>query len=126
MDGNTPALMQSEKERAPWNDNKVQERTFKMSVDCTFRKEDIEVTTDDYIPYDDEGVLCENTEFTDWKRAYEDNHYTIPELLEVLKGYLKHDLECNTASPQHSKQTLKRMLDDCDGWNTTDVWYNEA
>lgn len=125
MEGNTPALMQSEKERAPWNDNKVQERTFKMSVDCTFRKEDIEVTTDDYIPYDEEGVLCENTEFTDWKTAYEESHYTIPELLDTLKGYLKQDLEGGGAKPRHNKNALKQMLEDCDGWNMTDAWYNE-
>lgn len=128
MNGNTPTMMQSEKERAPWNEKKIPDANFRVDVDCVLFKRDVQVCTSDYIPkIDEEGYSCANTENTDWKRAYTKDHYTVPQLLEILKGYAFKDLtDDKVVKTKTQKDRLKRIIDDCDGWVLDSESYNEA
>jgi len=129
MDGNTPTMMQSEKERAPWNEKEIPERDFLVDVEYTIFKANVKVSTSDYTPdIDEEGYSCANTENTDWKSAYErDHHHTISQLLDILKGYVIKELrDDKVVKTKNHKEKLKHILDDCDGWVLDSESYNEA
>lgn len=112
---------------APYNEVGVPERDFEVDVEYVLQKKDVLVTTNDYVPEFDEetGHTDANTLETDWKKAYEDGHYTIPELLEELKNYIKEDLERYKGSSIKERQ-LKEMLEDCEGWELAGCYYHEA
>lgn len=101
---------------APYNEPIIPERDFDIDVEFVMSK-NVTVTTNDYAPeYDDEdGREYANTENTDWGNAYENSHYTIPELLSELESYIKQDLERYKGSATKERQ-LKEMLEDCQGW----------
>lgn len=128
MDGNTPTMMQSEKERAPWNEKKVPERDFPIVVVCTIYKMNAQVCTSDYIPeIDEDGDSYANTENTDWATAYKRDHYTIPQLLNILQGYVIKELrDDNVVKTKNHKDKLKHILDDCDGWILDSESYDEV
>lgn len=129
MDGNTPTMMQSEKERAPWNEKKIPERDFSVDVVCTIYKMNVQVCTSDYIPeIDEEGSSYANTENTDWATAYKrDHHHTIPQLLDILKGYVIKELrDDKVVKTKSHKDKLKHILDDCEGWILDSESYNEV
>lgn len=128
MDGNTPTMMQSEKERAPWNEKKILERDFSVDVVCTIYKINVPIGTSDYIPeIDEEGNSYANTENTDWKTAYKRDHHTIPQLLDILKGYVIKELrDDKVVKTKNHKDKLKHILDDCDGWMLDSESYNEV
>ena len=128
MDGNTPTMMQSEKERAPWNEKPIHESQFSVGSECTLYKIAIKVHTSDYIPEtDEEGYSCANTESTDWEKAYKKDHYTIPQLLDILKGYVAKELrDDKVVKTKKHKDKLKHILDDCDGWILDSESYDEV
>lgn len=128
MDGNTPTMMQSEKERAPWNEKKIPESNFLVNVEYVLFKENIKVCTSDYTPdIDEEGYSCANTENTDWRTTYKRDHHTIPQLLDILKGYVIKELrDDKVVKTKNHKDKLKRILDDCDGWILDSESYNEV
>ena len=128
MDGNTPTMMQSEKERAPWNEKKISERDFSVDVVCTICKMNVPIGTSDYIPeIDEEGNSYANTENTDWGTAYKRDHHTIPQLLDILKGYVIKELrDDKVVKTKNHKDKLKHILDDCDGWILDSESYNEV
>lgn len=125
---NYPLMSQSEWDNAPWNQSEPDDKDFFVDVEYVLQKKNVKVTTNDYKPEivnkDEEIVEPLDTSDTDWELAYGENHYTIPELLDTMKGYLKQDLE--SATPRHNKHALKRMLEDCDGWELYDKSYCEA
>ena len=54
------------------------------------------------------------------KEAYEEQEYTIPELLDYLKTYLTVDIaNCNKDSGK--KQKLQHILDCCEGWEVDET-----
>lgn len=113
---------------APYNEPVIPERDFEVDVEYVLQKKAISVTTDDYIPeYDDEtGHTDANTSETDWENVYYDNdHYTILELLDVLKGYIKQDLERYKGLARKERE-LNAMLEDCEGWELYDKSYCES
>lgn len=128
MDGNTPTMMQSEKERAPWNEKKVPEREFPVVVVCTIYKMNVQVSTSDYIPeIDEDEDSYANTENTDWATAYKRDHYTIPQLLNILQGYVIKELrDDKVVKTKNYKDKLKHILDDCDGWILDSESYDEV
>lgn len=81
------------------------------------------VVTNDYV-FEEDGVY-EDTSNTDWERAFYESHYTISELLNVLKVYLNDDLK---TAPIASDRRLRliRMLEDCEGWKTEKETYEEG
>jgi hypothetical protein len=124
---NYPHMSQSEWDNAPWNEPVIPEQDFEVDVEYVLQKKAVKVTTDDYSPEFDEetGHVDANTEDTDWENAYENSHYTIPELLSELESYIKQDLERYKGSATKERQ-LKEMLEDCQGWEMYDKSYCEA
>ena len=75
---------------------------------------------------DDEGGFyrTRETEYdfsdSDLKGAYEEQEYTIPELLDYLKAYLIADIaDCDKESGK--KQKLQHILDCCEGWEVDET-----
>jgi hypothetical protein len=104
--------MQSEEERAPWNDNiDVIEMDKAIDVEYVLQKHNVNVvtTSDDY----------------DLEECYNNNHYTILELLDVLKGYIKQDLERYKGLARKERE-LNAMFEDCEGWELYDKSYSES
>lgn len=102
--------------RAPYNEPVIPERDFDVDVEFVMRKKST-ITTNDYVlEYDDEdGREYANTENTDWESAYDaSGHYTIPELLEVLKGYVQKEIEIYKG--YRKEKDLQQILDSCEGW----------
>lgn len=124
---NYPPMSQSEWDNAPFNEPVIPEKDFEVDVEYVLQKKAVNVTTDDYIPEFDEetGHVDANTEDTDWGNAYNNSHYTIPELLVELESYIKQDLERYKGSATKERQ-LKEMLEDCQGWELYDKSYCEA
>lgn len=113
---------------APWNEPVIPDKDFEVDVEYVLQKKAVKVTTDDYRPeFDDEtGHVDANTDDTDWENAYNNSgHFTIQEMLNELKAYVKADMQ--TCSPNTCKGAhLKRLLEDCDGWELYDKSYCEA
>lgn len=123
---NLPKMSQSELEKAPFNEQSVPYRRFSIEVSYTLRKE-VVVTTDDYVQeYDYESCCpCINTEHTDWESAYLVGHYSIPQLIDQLKDYIRKDIEriSELEGMTIRVRNLQDMLDDCDNWEVVEEEY---
>ena len=78
------------------------------------------------IESDDEGGFYRTREIeydfsdSDLKGAYEEQEYTIPELLDYLKAYLIIDInECSKESGKRKK--LQHILNCCEGWKVDET-----
>lgn len=78
------------------------------------------------IESDDEGGFYRTKEIeydfsdSDLKGAYEEQEYTIPELLDYLKAYLIADInECSKESNKRKK--LQHILNCCEGWEVDET-----
>lgn len=121
---NYPAMTQSQWDAAPWNDPIIPECNFDLDVQVTLSRK-ATIKTDNYTPcVDEEGYSCANTDNTDWAQEYKEKCYTIPELLEILKGYVKQDLERYKGS-RHKEMELKEILEACDGWTVEELEVSE-
>lgn len=122
---NYPQMSQSEWDNAPWNEPSIPEKEFDVEVSFTMRKV-VTVTTDDYTPEFDEedGHIYDNTENTDWDKAYNNSCHTIQELLRELENYVKEDIERHQGCTTKVNR-LKRLLEDCQQWEIEDVNYEE-
>lgn len=115
---------------APWNQSEPDDKEFWVDVEYILQKKNVKVTTKDYRPEvvinDEEIVEPLDTSDTNWENAYEESgHLTIQELLNELKEYVKADMQ--TCSPNTCKGTyLKRVLEDCDGWELYDKEYKQS
>jgi hypothetical protein len=112
---------------APWNQSEPDDKDFFVDVEYVLQKKNVKVTTDDYIPeFDIETGYDANTDDTNWENAYNNSgHFTIQEMLDELKEYVKADMQ--TCSPNTCKGAhLKRLLEDCDGWELYDKSYSES
>lgn len=123
---NYPMMSQSEREQAPFNEPVFKERSFDIEVTYVLRK-DVSVTTDDYTLEYDYEACCEyaDTEHTDWERAYLYGHYSIPQLLDVLKEYVRKDIE-ETSKQEGMTQrvrNLRDILEECEDWEVVEEEY---
>ena len=115
---------------APWNQSEPDDKEFLVDVEYVLQKKNVKVTTKDYRPEvvinDEEIVEPLDTSDTNWENAYEESgHLTIQELLNELKEYVKADMQ--TCSPNTCKGAyLKRVLEDCDGWELYDKEYKQS
>lgn len=57
---------------------------------------------------------------TDIKGEYEREHYTIEQLLSLLKEYLTKDLIYGDS--KMSKKELQSLIQECEGWTVDEVW----
>ena len=106
--------------RAPWNEKENQERTFNVEVDCTLSNNRLKVTTQNYATYECEDWFSCEIDDDDAKSLYEEQHYTVQELLNELKQYIKKDLKACEGN-KSMERSLNRMLADCEGWITIET-----
>lgn len=111
---------------APYNEEVVQERDFEVNVTYTLAKDNIGVMTNDYVrEYDEEdGRTTYNTKDTDWEAVYEEQHYSVLQMLDLLKEYVSKELSNDVTASR--KRFLQRVLEDCDGWELVESEYEEA
>ena len=124
---NYPLMSQFEWDSAPWNQNDPEEKEFEVTVSQTLSKSTT-VTTSDYIPggyfpeteWDIDGyhtITChepDDTSDTDWKKAYNNEHYTPLGLIQEFKEML----EKNTPIPETRR---KHLIDECMNWIEDDL-----
>ena len=104
--------MQSEEERAPWNDNiDVVEMDKTIDVEYVLQKHNVNVVT--------------TSDDDDLEECYNEKHYTVLELLGELETYIKQDLARYKGS-QTKESLLNEMLRDCQGWELYDKSYSES
>lgn len=130
MNSNYPLMSQSDWDNAPWNQSEPDDKDFLVDVEYVLQKKNVKVTTKDYKPEivnkDEEIVEPLDTSDTNWEDAYNNSgHFTIQEMLDELKEYVKADMQ--TCSPNTCKGAhLKRLLEDCQGWELYDKSYSES
>ena len=115
---------------APWNQSEPDDKDFLVDVEYVLQKKNVKVTTKDYKPEvvnkDEEIVEPLDTSDTNWEDVYfNSGHFTIQEMLDELKEYVKADMQTcypNTCKGAH----LKRLLEDCQGWELYDKSYSES
>ena len=124
---NYPLMSQSEWDNAPWNQSGPEEEEFEVTVSQTLSKSTT-VTTSDYVPggyfpeteWDIDGyhtITChepDDTSDTDWKKAYNNEHYTPLGLIQEFKEML----EKNTPIPETRR---KYLIDECMNWIEDDL-----
>lgn len=122
---NYPPGLSDYSEDAPWNEPFIPEKNFEVTISQTFSKT-VTVTTDDYLPerdFDEDTGSCytyANTDETDWKQAYEEQHFKIQDLLSELKQYVLEDMK-NTGKNTGRGKHLEELLAACDGWTEDEV-----
>lgn len=123
---NYPMMSQSQWDNAPFNEPHNAERDFEVNVTYTLAKDNIGVMTNDYVPeYDEEdGSTTYNTKYTDWEAAYEEQHYSVLQMIDLLKEYVSKELSNDVTASR--KRFLQRVLEDCDGWELVESEYEES
>ena len=102
---------------APWNEREYPALGFDVEVSVQLVKT-VELHTDDYFTDTDlNGDDLEDFHTVnaghDWEADYEDECYTIPEMLEELQHMIEKELATATGT---RRNRLRRMLADCQGW----------
>jgi len=103
---------------APYNEKELPEIEVSCEVSELMVKSGVTVNTNQYAnDYDDYGHVCGRELLitrNDVKTLYEENHYTVQELLEELERRLKEDIKKPMLQADHTK--IAAMLADCKGW----------
>lgn len=107
---------------APWNEEVVPNRIFKVCVSQTISKNTTVNTNDYHLEIDDEdNYPYADTSDTNWVTAYSNDHYTPLELIRMFKKSLEYARD--TYSPNNSifsiKQ-IKHLISECEGWMEDD------
>ena len=117
---------------APWNQSDPEPVEVKLTISQSLSRSTT-ITVTDYIAKewedcepDEEGGFYRTSgvdyDFSnsDLKGAYEEQEYTIPELLDYLKAYLIGDIaECSEESSK--KKKLQHILACCEGWEVDET-----
>ena len=117
---------------APWNQSDPEPVEVEVAISQTLSKSTKILITDytvneweDFEPdekgrfYRTGGIEYDFSD-SDLKGAYEEQDYTIPELLDYLKAYLIADIaDCDKESGK--KQKLQHILDCCEGWEVDET-----
>ena len=100
--------------RAPWNEVEPDARNFDVEFMCLMRKK-CEVSTSDYtMTWEGEP----DTSDTDWKGAYESDHYTPLELIGEFKKLIDKVYD---ALPIKERRKYNILREECDGWDDDDI-----
>lgn len=110
--------------RNPEDEKQIPYHTFTMNVQYTLLKNGVKVETDDYEPMV-EDVCYDDTTNTDWKQAYESEHYTIAELLKELETYIDKELGMVFRGSMRHRELL-RMRHDLQGWEVEEEHFEEG
>lgn len=109
---------------APWNEECTPEREFDIVVEQTMSFKG-EVFTSNYTPYldDEDGYVGYDTFDTPWSEIFAEQHYSIKELLAMLKQYAQDELsvydemyEAGDRGHGAKRAQLKSVISDCDQW----------
>ena len=104
---------------APWNEKEIEEIPVKLWINASLVKEVI-VMTDSYSVERDEEFGGADIELhdgnADMLALYQDQHNSIPKMLDELAQYIKVELAGGNLSCVR-KQELQQMLEDCQGWD---------
>ena len=107
---------------APYNEVDAPEIEVRCDVSITMSKKETPVFTDNYInngdEYGDEYEVLDS--YSELAERYNDQHYSLTELLEELAKYIKNDL-CSPTIPNSRKRQLREMLGDIEGWDVDSV-----
>ena len=106
----------------PRFEKEKREEAFDCEITETLNRR-VTIRTTDYAEEDEpdyyETII--NTDDTDWKEAFaQDGHYTIGELLHVLREYVAEEQK-NVAPYSGRGKELKRLLKEIDGWETIET-----
>lgn len=128
MSCNYPMMSQSQLNSAPWNDKEQSVIIRDCEVTETISRK-VTLATTDYIEdsdYNDEFGACSSvdTSETDWVAEYEEQEYSIINLLSKLKKYVVDDLR-NTNHSLRQQKELQKLLSVCDSWKQEDVCIEE-
>lgn len=118
---NYPLMSQSQWDNAPFNDVPTEPYEFDCIITQTVQK-DVGVETKSYnMEIDEEwGRVFRVPDGADWDEEYGKQHLDIPELLEALQGLAKEKLEkCKDLSISE-KNRLNRLIEEADGWESTE------
>ena len=111
---------------APYNQSDPEPVKVDVCISQTLHKSTTISTTDyvaeeweDYERDDDGGFVTTrevsyNFSDSDLLSAYKNDNWTIPELLDELKDYIKRDLENGCSKPK--KAWLEKMMKACEDW----------
>lgn len=91
---------------APWNEKDLPEKLFDILVSCSLSKE-LSVYSEDYDPYGCNGAGLLDSPIEDYKK----HHYTIQELLNILK-----EVATDKLAKKEDTSKWKQILEDCDDW----------
>ena len=100
---NSPVITSIEEANAPWNEKQEHDGIAIVKCVTTLSKEVA-------IPID-----ADVANGVGLSRAYEENHYSIQELLQELKQYIEYDMSM-TGRNTGKYRALTRMMDDCQHW----------
>ena len=106
---------------APYNDVPTEPYEFDCIITQTVQKY-VGVETKSYnMEVDEEdGSVYREPDGVDWDEEYGEQHLDIPELLEALQGLAKEKLEkCKDLSIPE-KNRLNRLIEEADGWESTE------
>ena len=117
---------------APWNQSDPEPVEVEVAISQTLSKSTKILITDytvnewEDVETDNEGGFLRTggVEYdcsdSDLKGAYNEQEYTIPELLDYLKDYLIADI-ANCNKDKGKKQKLQHILDCCEGWEVDET-----
>lgn len=128
MSCNYPMMSQSQLNSAPWNEKEQSVITRDCEITETVTRK-VTLATTDYSAdsdYDDELGACSSvdTTETDWVAEYEEQEYTVLELIDKLKKYVEEDIK-NTSPNTGNSRHLKRLLSACNGWEQVELEVEE-
>lgn len=112
---------------APWNQSDQEPLQVEVTISQSLSRS-VTIQVSDYatnewedIEYDEDGHINRTKgidyDFSDsnLKRSYEEQEYTIPELLDYLKSYLIADI-AKYSKDSSKKRKLQHILKCCEGW----------
>lgn len=110
---------------APWNENTCTKKEFGVLISQSLSKSTTVHTSDyeeeeDYNDIINQQVITFNTNNTKWENAYREEHKTLQELLDILKSYIKEDIQKYKST--NKENSIKRinyltsLLEECEGW----------
>ena len=85
-------------------------------IEVLSKESTVEIDEEDYtVEQDEDGMLSRYPkDYVDFKDLYKEQHYSILQLLNILKKECKDKLR-NTQSPRKAKY-FQEIIDDCEGW----------
>lgn len=108
--------------RAPWNEPVIPEESFNVYISQTLSKS-TKVTTNDYYPEEDGdedgSYMTADTSDTNWEAAYDKDHYTPLQLIDLFRRSLLKELNSIISKPNQDlkrKKYLETLISECSGW----------